>query len=68
VKTASDKAAACLDCRHFRNDPAFIERAFPGLSALGSAWGSARSDDGICVQHERHVSAHAFCRDFAERV
>jgi hypothetical protein len=67
VTTVSGKPPACLDCRHFRNDAAFIERAFPGLSTLGSAWGSARSDDGICAHHERHVSAHAFCADFAER-
>jgi len=67
VKAALGKVAACLNCRHFRNDAAFIERAFPGLPALGSAWGSARSDDGICEHHERHVSAHAFCADFAER-
>jgi len=67
VNSVSGKAAACLDCRHFRNDAAFIERAFPGLSTLASAWGSARSDDGICAHHDRHVSANAFCPDFAER-
>jgi hypothetical protein len=55
---------SCRNCRHFRNDPAFLESAFAGLSALGSAWGSTRSDDGLCLQHHRHLSAESYCPDF----
>ena len=54
----------CGDCRHFRNDPAYLEEAIKGLSALGSAWGSARADDGICLIHERYLSSEASCDRF----
>ena len=56
----------CRACRHFRNDPAFLEASFNGLSALSSAWGSTRADDGICVLHGRYLSAEASCEDFAQ--
>jgi hypothetical protein len=55
----------CRNCGHFRNDAAFVESAFAGLSALGSAWGSTRADDGLCMRHERHVAADAYCPDFS---
>jgi hypothetical protein len=59
--------AACGDCTHFRNDPEFLEASFKGLSAMGSAWGSVRAEDGLCGRHDRYLSAHAFCADFAPR-
>jgi hypothetical protein len=58
-------AARCGSCRHFRNDWAFLEAATPGLSSLGSALGSARADDGLCLRHDRHRSARAGCADFS---
>ena len=63
----SDKVS-CRNCRHFRNDPAFLESAFAGLSALGSAWGSTRSDDGLCLRHDRHLPAESHCADFECRL
>ena len=57
----------CRNCRHFRNDAAFVESAFAGLSALGSAWGSTCSDDGLCLRHDRHLSADSYCPDFTPR-
>lgn len=57
----------CRNCRHFRNDAAFLERAFAGLNTLGSAWGSTRSDDGVCLHHDRHLPADSYCADFTPR-
>lgn len=54
----------CLHCVHFRNDPAYLETAFSGLTALSSSYGSARADDGICRRHDRYLSARSTCPDF----
>jgi hypothetical protein len=58
---------SCRDCRHFINDPAQIEALIPGLTAMGSAWASVRSDDGICAIHDRIVSARDGCDSFLAR-
>jgi hypothetical protein len=55
----------CQDCRHFRNDSQFLEASFPGLTSLSSGYGSVRAEDGICVRHERYLSAESSCADFA---
>jgi hypothetical protein len=57
----------CGSCAHFRNDPAYLEAAMPGLSSLSSAYGSVRADDGICLRHDRYLSARASCADFSAR-
>jgi len=57
----------CRDCRHFRNQPEFLEAAFPGLTTMSSACGSTRCDDGICLLHDRYLAADASCSDFALR-
>jgi hypothetical protein len=62
---ATGGAACCASCRHFRNDWAFLEAATPGLSSLGSALGSARADDGLCLRHDRYSRARAACADFS---
>jgi hypothetical protein len=62
-RTNSD--ASCRNCWHFRNDPEFLEATFKGLSAMSSAWGSVRAEDGICQKHDRYLSPDAFCADFA---
>jgi hypothetical protein len=54
-------AACCASCRHFRDDPGYLERSFPGWRSLGSAFGSARADDGICELHGRYLSARQWC-------
>ncbi len=56
--------AACRDCQWFHNDPEFLEATFKGLSAMSSAWGSVRAEDGLCRRHDRYLSANAFCADF----
>jgi len=55
----------CRACRHFRNDAKFVETAFPGLTAMSSAFGSTRADDGICLRHDRYLGARASCADFS---
>jgi len=55
----------CRDCRHFRNDPEYLEGAIKGLSALSSASASVRAEDGLCLFHDRYLSADSSCSDFA---
>ena len=56
---------ACRYCAHFRNDPAYLERAFKGMTSLSSGYSSARHDDGVCLRHDRYLSANSWCADFA---
>jgi hypothetical protein len=58
----------CRACVHFRNSPAFLEAIFPGMSAMSSAWGSTRAEDGLCLKHDRYLSADAGCADFTPAV
>lgn len=56
----------CGACRFFIGTPAALERAIPGLNILSSAWGSVRSDTGLCEQHDSFVTAAtAACPAFA---
>lgn len=57
-----DGQPRCMICRFFRNDTEYLEAVFPGLTALSSAQGSTRADDGICIQHDRYVSATSSCK------
>jgi hypothetical protein len=57
----------CRTCRHFRNDAAFLEAAFAGLASMSSGYGSVRSDDGICLRHDRYLGARSSCADYAAR-
>ena len=65
--TDPDIRGRCGACVQFRNDPAYLEAAMPGLSSLGSAYASVRADDGICLRHDRYLSARASCADFSAR-
>jgi hypothetical protein len=64
-KTKLDVRRQCRACRHFRNDAAYLEIAFAGLTSLSSADGSVRSEDGLCLRHQRYLSARCCCPDFA---
>jgi hypothetical protein len=55
----------CGSCRHFRNDPLYLEAAIPGLSSLSSGVASVRADDGLCLMRDRYLSARASCARFA---
>jgi hypothetical protein len=54
----------CSNCANFRNDPAYLERAIPGCSSMGSAWASVRSSDGLCTLHDRYLSSTSGCQQF----
>jgi|RifCSP19_3_1023858.scaffolds.fasta_scaffold15337_3 hypothetical protein len=54
----------CRDCIHFNNDPAWLERVFPGLNALSSAYGSARGEAGICNKRDIYLSPIKKCAYF----
>jgi hypothetical protein len=64
-KRTVSSSGQCADCCHFRNDARFIEAAFGGLTSLGSAYGSVRADDGICLRHNRYLGARSSCGDFS---
>jgi hypothetical protein len=51
----------CETCQHFRNDPAYIEAAFRGLTSFSSGYASARADDGLCTYHDLYLSADCYC-------
>jgi hypothetical protein len=59
-----NKEVQCRGCLHFRNDPAYLESVFKGLNIISSATASVRMDDGICIRHDRYLSARASCADF----
>jgi hypothetical protein len=58
----------CRTCAHFRNDPAFIEREIKGLATMSSGHASVRGDDGLCLRHDRYLSAEAGCDDHTATV
>jgi len=64
---AGQARGRCGSCAHFRNDPAYLETAIAGLSSFGSASASVRADDGLCLRHDRYLSARAGCADFSSR-
>jgi hypothetical protein len=61
MRRTSDTCRACV---HFRNDPAYLESVFQGMNVMSSAWASVVAEDGICLRHDRYLSAEACCPDF----
>jgi hypothetical protein len=51
----------CLNCRHFRNDPRYLETVFKGMNILGSGYASVRKNDGICEVRDQYLSADFWC-------
>ena len=67
IEKGRDSAArkrCCGLCRHFQNDPAAIEAAFRGLTAMSSGTASVRAQDGLCHRHDLYLSFHDICDDF----
>jgi len=58
---------SCQHCAHFENDPARIEAAYPGLTAMSSGFASVRDRDGVCNFHQLYLSARDSCPHFAAR-
>ncbi|MHA4809527.1 hypothetical protein ACX0G9_15545 [Flavitalea flava] len=55
----------CQNCAYFQNDPAFIEKVYPGLTAMSSGFASVRDQDGFCNYNELYLSARDSCPGFA---
>ena len=55
----------CAQCESFRGTAKDLEALLPGLTSLSSAYASVRSDDGICIRHDRFVGARSCCADFS---
>ena len=54
----------CRDCKYFQNDPAWLERAFPGLNSLSSAYGATRGENGVCTKLDLYLSPSRHCDHF----
>ena len=54
----------CRECRFFNNDPAWLERALPGLNVLSSAYASVRAEAGICSRRDLFLSPTTRCEYF----
>jgi hypothetical protein len=66
--SASDTGASapsCQNCAHFENDPALIEAAYRGLTAMSSGFASVRDRDGFCNYNQLYLSARDSCPHFA---
>jgi hypothetical protein len=61
----SSAGPVCRHCVHFQNDPAFVEKAYPGLSVFSSGFASVRDQDGFCNRHQLYLSARDGCPQFA---
>jgi hypothetical protein len=63
----SDLNKTCVHCVHFQNDPALLEGAFPGLTAMSSGYASVRAQDGLCRLHGIYLCAWDRCPHFVSR-
>jgi hypothetical protein len=61
---AEPSPGRCGACVNFCNDPAYLEKAMPGLASLSSAHASVRAEDGVCQLHDRYLSARSSCVHF----
>ncbi|HEC91049.1 MAG TPA: hypothetical protein ENI55_05220 [Alphaproteobacteria bacterium] len=61
----SSKVKCCINCTHFHNSSAYLEKVFPGMNVLGSGDGSVRKDDGICDVRDIYLSADNECDRFS---
>jgi hypothetical protein len=57
----------CKNCAHFQNDPAVIEKTYPGLKVMSSGFASVRDQDGFCNYNELYLSARDSCPQFSTR-
>ena len=63
--TAQPLSPVCGRCRHRVDDRQVLETEIPGLSAFGSAFGASVGTTRLCRRHDRLVSPHDACGDFA---
>jgi hypothetical protein len=60
----SNSGPICQNCAHFQNDPALIEKAYPGLTVMSSGFASVRDRDGLCSYNQLYLSARDGCKHF----
>jgi len=65
---AAQRRGSCGSCTHFSNEPATLEKALPGYTAMGSGHASVSCDDGLCQLHGLYLSAADSCPSFASRL
>lgn len=58
----------CQQCAYFMNDPAQIEKIYPGLSVLSSGYASVRYQDGVCEYNKLYLSARDSCPHFLKKI
>jgi hypothetical protein len=58
----------CRDCRYSVISPDGLEAAIPGLNILSSAYGSVRGETGLCLRHDKFITASSTCADFTGKV
>jgi hypothetical protein len=63
----SGTGSICQNCAHFQNDPAIIEEAYHGLTAMSSGFASVRDEDGFCNYNQLYLSARDSCARFEKR-
>jgi hypothetical protein len=68
MATGQSSDAACAACRHFLADAAALERFFPGLTAMSSAYSAARADTGLCQIQNAFRRSTDCCRDYEQDV
>jgi len=61
--TFSRSGPGCQQCVHFKNEPALVEAAYRGLTAMSSGFASVRDRDGFCGYHQLYLSARDSCPD-----
>ncbi len=64
---SSHSGPVCQGCVHFENDPAIIEKTYPGLNIMSSGYASVRDSDGICSFNDLYLSAQDSCPNFTAR-
>jgi hypothetical protein len=62
----NNSVTVCKNCKHFKNAPALIEEAYPGLNIMSSGFASVRDQDGICNYHQLYLSARDGCPQFVQ--
>ncbi|NPA40429.1 MAG: hypothetical protein GXO57_08315 [Thermodesulfobacteria bacterium] len=64
MKKSKTFKKCCYTCKHFCNDPQFLEEVFKGYKVLSSAYGSTRKDDGLCLLKKIFLSGYNVCKDY----
>ena len=64
AKSVHGARPKCINCKHFRNTPEYLEKTFPGLNVMSSGMASVRADDGLCLKRDVYLAAYYHCEEF----